>query len=238
MVPTGEASSAQARIRPRLFGVAELDNVLADGGVAPGQTHVIEPAAREGAAGADAAAVRRDGLAAEAFALGFCLRSGRPAAWLAPPADLLAPSLWDTQAPAVAAATLVRRIETAWTGRAPVAPQALAGAGCLVAVLDMRRAARLEPALRLARALARRGMTAALLAADAEATAARLRLAAAVWRVGAADEPGETWLVELAREDRVRRVCVRACDASGRLAPAPRLQAPVAKELTRRLARR
>lgn len=233
--PLIACSSSPVRGRPSLFGIAELDNVLADGGVTPGMMHVVEAFGHGGDG-----CCNGDARAAMAFAAGFGRRSGAPACWIGPPRDLLTPCAFPEGE--VAADLLI--IETRWGPDNAVRLEQVAAAGGRVLVLDIRRAERLSPPLRLARAAARRGFAPVLLARDAAQLAAHTDAPEAAWRIGSA--PGSTdvaadrpcWQVELARGETVRRVLVQACDGAGRMAPAPRnVQPPGGKEMMRRFTR-
>lgn len=241
----GDARSLRALCRPALFGLPELDNVLADGGVTPGVAHVIEPLRREGDCDVGAASARRDQVAVAQFALGFLARSRRPALWIGPPRDLLCePEACGAAAPedGGVAGQQVQRIELDWARRPTFAPQWLREQQMLTAALDARRARRLAHPVQLARQWRRHGLTPVVLADDAASFADPLGAPTVFWRVGwdqgGAGDGGDVsvWLLELVREDRVRRVLTTPCDATGRLAPAPRAATP-GKELMRRLAR-
>lgn len=200
----------QSQSRPALFGVAELDNVLACGGVAPGALHVIEPACRDYATSTQACASggrvgairsangagyghgdvldkpRKDAAAAMAFALGFGARSGAPFCWLGPPRDLLTPC----DVPDANAVADLRIFEEPWRARVALRQSDFASADVRVIILDVRRAERLASPLRLARKLAKQGFVALLLTMDAERLMARPDSGAgaltARWRVGQA----------------------------------------------------
>lgn len=243
--PGGEArlsaSSAsicvQARGRPSLFGVAELDNVMADGGGVPGMGHIVEAACRGGQPDAGCNA-----RAATAFATGFAARSGAPALWIGPPRDLLTPHAL----PEGIAAAGLQIVESRWTAGGAVRLQQVAGAGVRVLILDVRRAERLSAPLRLAQTAVKKGFVVVLLALDAAQIAGRPGAPEACWRIGMAPgmeddavEPSQPcWQVELVRGEAVRRVLVRACDSNGRMATAPRdAQLHGGKEMMRRFTR-
>jgi len=214
--------------RPSLFGVAELDNVVADGGLAQGAVHVVEAAS-----GGPAEEIARHMEAAAAFAAGFGHRSRGDACWLGPPADLLGHG---AMAPGGEGA--LPMIETCWDGRPGVS---LAAVPARVLVLDVRRAHRLSLPVRLARAALKQGRTVVLLMLDAARVAGLPEFPPICWRIGQADMDADVarrlWQVELTRGEAVRRVLVSACDREGRMVAAPRLSANGGKEMMRRFAR-
>jgi len=214
--------------RPLLFGVAELDNAVADGGLAPGALHVVEAIQ-----GGPAEEAILHGAAAAAFAAGFGARADGGACWLGPPADLLgcgAP-------PLVQGGRSLPVIETCWEARSGVSA---AMVPARVLVLDARRAHRLSPPVRFARAALKQGRVVVFLAPEAGGLVARLGSAPTCWRVGHASAgvqgTPDIWRVELARGEAVRRVLVSACDRDGRMAAAPRASTNSGKEMMRRFA--
>lgn len=165
MHASGAVINGQSFPRPSLFGVAELDNVVAEGGLAYGAIHVLEAVS---STSMTEAALHAQAVAA--FATGFGARSGASACWLGPPPDLLSP--FATLAPDNPDGW--RKIETHWDS--PRAPDlsAIAGDVPRVVVLDARQAYRLAPPVSLARRLARQGRVVVFLAHDATGVVARL----------------------------------------------------------------
>jgi len=215
--------------RPSLFGVAELDNAVADGGLAPGALHVVE--AIHGGPAEEAAL---HAAAAAAFAAGFCARANGGACWLGPPADLLgggAPPLPE-------AGQALPIIETCWEARSGLRA---ATVPARVLVLDARRAHRLSSPARFARSALKQGRVVVFLAPEADCSVVRPGASPTCWRVGHASAGSQgapdIWRVELMRGEAVRRVLVSACDRDGRMAAAPRLSANDGKEMMRRFAR-
>ena len=214
--------------RPWLFGVPELDNVVADGGLAPGAAHVVEAAS-----GGSVEQAAGHAAAAAAFAAGFGLRSRGGACWLGPPADLLGHGVLP-----LGEAGGLPIIETCWDGRPRIN---LAATPAQVLVLDVLRAHRLSLPVRLAQAALKQGRTVVFLMLDAARVAAPPDVSPTRWRIGHAggDVPGgqSLWQVELTRGESVRRILVSACDAEGRMRAAPRSSANGGKEMMRRFVR-
>lgn len=213
--------------RPWLFGVPELDNVVADGGLAPGAAHVVEAAC----GGLEEQAAHH--AAAAAFAAGFGLRSRGSACWLGPPADLLGHGVRP-----LGQGGGLPIIETCWDGQPRVN---LTATPARVLVLDVLRAHRLSLPVRLAQAALKQGRTVVFLMLDAARVAAPPDVSPTRWRIGHAggDVPGgqSLWQVELTRGESVRRILVSACDAEGRMRTVSRSSANGGKEMMRRFVR-